>query len=40
MPLSEEGVDHFEIVLAVSEPLAHLLPDLLPSIENFIQKGL
>jgi acetyl esterase/lipase len=32
-----EGVDHFGIVLALSEPFAHLAPDLLPSIENFIQ---
>ncbi len=32
-----EGVDHFGIVLALSEPFAHLAPNLLPSIENFIQ---
>jgi acetyl esterase/lipase len=33
-----EGVNHFEIVLALSEPFAHLAPNLLPSIENFIQE--
>ncbi len=33
-----EGVDHFEIVLALSEPFAHLAPDLLPSIDNFIRE--
>ena len=33
-----EGVDHFGIVLALSEPFAHLAPNLLPSIENFIQE--
>lgn len=32
------GVGHFEIVLALSEPFAHLAPDLLPSITNFIQQ--
>ena len=33
-----EGVDHFGIVLALSEPFAHLAPGLLSSIENFIQE--
>ena len=33
-----EGVGHFSIVLAFSEPFAHLAPELLPSVENFIQE--
>ena len=33
-----EGVDHIGIVLALSEPFAHLAPNLLPNIENFIQE--
>ena len=36
--LELEGVDHFGIVLALSEPFAHLAPSLLPSIETFIQE--
>lgn len=36
--LELEGVDHVGIVLAISEPFAHLAPDLLPSIKNFIQE--
>jgi len=36
--LELEGVGHFGIVLALSEPFAYLAPNLLPSIENFIQK--
>ncbi len=33
-----EDVGHYAIVLALSEPFAHLAPDLLPSIEKFIQE--
>jgi len=33
-----DGVDHFAIVLALSKPFAHLAPDLLPSIERFIEE--
>lgn len=36
--LEMDGVGHFGIVLALSEPFAHLAPNLLPSIENFIQE--
>ncbi len=36
--LELEGVGHFGIVLALSEPFAYLAPNLLSSIENFIQK--
>ena len=31
-----EGVGHFAIVLALSEPFAHLAPALLPTVETFI----
>lgn len=37
--LELEGVDHFGILLALSDPFAHLAPELLPRIENFIQEG-
>lgn len=33
-----QDVGHFSIVLALSKPFAHLAPDLLPSIETFLQK--
>ena len=33
-----EGVGHFGIVLAFSDPFTHLAPELLPSVETFIQK--
>lgn len=33
-----DDVGHYAIVLALSEPFAHLAPDLLPSIEKFIQE--
>lgn len=33
-----EGVNHFDIVLGLSEPFAHLAPELLPSLERFIQE--
>ena len=36
--LELQGVDHFGIVLALSEPFAHLAPSLLPNIETFIQE--
>jgi acetyl esterase/lipase len=36
--LELEGVDHFGIVLALSEPFAHLAPNLLPNIEAFIEE--
>lgn len=36
--LDLEDVGHYGILLALSEPFAHLAPDLLPSIESFIQK--
>ncbi|NNK96633.1 MAG: alpha/beta hydrolase [Desulfobacterales bacterium] len=35
--LELEGVDHFGIVLALSEPFSHLAPNLLPNIEAFIE---
>ena len=34
--LEIDGVGHFAIVLALSEPFAHLAPDLLPTVETFI----
>jgi acetyl esterase/lipase len=36
--LELDGVGHFGIVLALSKPFAHFAPNLLPSIENFIQE--
>lgn len=36
--LELEGVNHFEIVLGLSEPFSHLAPDLLPSVEQFIRE--
>lgn len=36
--LELQDVDHFEIVLALSEPFAHLAPELLPSVERFIEE--
>ena len=36
--LELEGVNHFDIVLGLSEPFAHLAPDLLPSVERFIRE--
>ncbi len=36
--LELEGVNHFDIVLGLSEPFAHLAPDLLPRLELFIQE--
>ena len=36
--LELEGVDHFGIVLALSEPFAHLAPNLLQNIEAFIEE--
>ncbi len=32
------GIGHYSIILALSEPFAHLAPDLLPAIETFLQK--
>ncbi len=36
--LELEGVNHFDIVLGLSEPFSHLAPDLLPSLEQFIRE--
>ncbi len=33
-----QEVGHFSIILALSEPFTHLAPDLLPSIEEFLQE--
>ena len=33
-----QDVGHYSIILALSEPFAHLAPDLLPSIKTFLQK--
>lgn len=33
-----DGVGHFAIVLALSEPFAHLAPTVLPAVEKFIQE--
>jgi acetyl esterase/lipase len=35
--LEIEGIGHFSIVLALSEPFAHLAPELLPHVDTFIQ---
>lgn len=36
--LELEGVNHFDIVLGLSEPFSHLAPDLLPNVEQFIRE--
>jgi acetyl esterase/lipase len=36
--LELEGVNHFDIVLGLSEPFIHLAPELLPSVERFIRE--
>ena len=36
--LELEGVNHFDIVLGLSEPFFHLAPELLPSLEQFIEE--
>lgn len=36
--LEFKGVGHFAIVLALSEPFAHLAPTLLPAVETFIKQ--
>jgi len=36
--LEFEDVDHFDIVLALSEPFTHLAPEVLPSLERFIRE--
>ena len=35
--LELQGVNHFDIVLGLSEPFFHLAPELLPMVERFIQ---
>lgn len=35
--LELQGADHFDIVLALSEPFSHLVPELLPVVKHFIQ---
>ncbi|MCG6930269.1 MAG: alpha/beta hydrolase [Desulfofustis sp.] len=35
--LEMPGVDHFDIVLALSGPFSHLAPELLPLVKQFIQ---
>ncbi|WP_167495882.1 alpha/beta hydrolase [Desulfosediminicola ganghwensis] len=36
--LELEGVDHFDIVLGLSEPFTHLAPGVLPCLERFIRE--
>jgi len=36
--LELEGVNHFDIILGLSEPFTRLAPDLLPSLEQFLQE--
>lgn len=36
--LELQGVNHFDIVLGLSEPFSHLAPELLPRLERFIQE--
>ena len=36
--LELEGVNHFDIVLGLSEPFSHLAPDLLSRVEQFIRE--
>lgn len=35
--LEMQGADHFDIVLALSEPFSHLVPELLAQVNHFIQ---